>query len=228
MMTMQKLWSNVFVFLKTVGTRLFEGKKNPFLMLFHPVETMEDLKQKKNGSVVYATLLLIAFTVMSIIQQVATGFLYSSMRPEDFNIISVLCSSGVLVLLFVVGNWALCTLLNGEGRIIDIYIMTCYNLTPLIIGSFASTFFSGFLLESEYVFVNIFALCMQLWFICLMIYGVMTIHNYSFWATFINLIASLVAMAVIFFLVFLFVVLMQQLYVFFFTIFTECRIRYFN
>jgi len=40
------------------------------------------------------------------------------------------------------------------------------------------------------------------------------------------LIISLVAMAVIFFLIFLFVVLMQQLYVFFFTIYTECRIRF--
>jgi len=225
-MTMQKFWSNAYVFLKNMRTRLFEGKKNPFLMLFHPAETMEDLKQKKNGSVVYATLLLLAYTISAIIQKVGTGFLYSTDRTEDFNIISVLCSSGVLVLLFVVANWALCTLLNGEGRMVDIYVMTCYNLTPLIIGSLVSTFFSGFLLADEYVFVNIFAVCMNLWFVCLMVYGVMTIHNYSFWGTFLNLIISLVAMAVIFFLIFLFVVLMQQLYVFFFTIYTECRIRF--
>ena len=225
MMTMQKLWSNIYLFFKSLFTRLFEGKKNPFLMLVHPVETMEDLKQKKNGSVVYATLLLIAFTVVSIIQSVATGFIYSTLRIKDFNVITVLCTSGVLVLLFVVANWALCTLLNGEGRLVDIYIFTCYNLTPLIISSLVSTFFSRFLLSDEYVFVNIFAVCMQLWFICLMIYGVMTIHNYSFWGTFLNLIMSLVAMAVIFFLIFLFVVLMQQLYVFILTVYTECRMR---
>ena len=201
MMTMQKLWSNIYLFFKSLFTRLFEGKKNPFLMLVHPVETMEDLKQKKNGSVVYATLLLIAFTVVSIIQSVATGFIYSTLRIKDFNVITVLCTSGVLVLLCVVANWALCTLLNGEGRLVDIYIFTCYNLTPLIISSLVSTFFSRFLLSDEYVFVNIFAVCMQLWFICLMIYGVMTIHNYSFWGTFLNLIMSLVAMAVIFFLI---------------------------
>lgn len=224
-MTMQKLWSNIYLFFKSLFTRLFEGKKNPFLMLVHPVETMEDLKQKKNGSVVYATLLLIAFTVVSIIQSVATGFIYSTLRIKDFNVITVLCTSGVLVLLFVVANWALCTLLNGEGRLVDIYIFTCYNLTPLIISSLVSTFFSRFLLSDEYVFVNIFAVCMQLWFICLMIYGVMTIHNYSFWGTFLNLIMSLVAMAVIFFLIFLFVVLMQQLYVFILTVYTECRMR---
>ncbi len=226
MMTMQKLWSNLYVFFKALSTRLFAGKKNPFLMLAHPAETMEDLKQKKNGSVVYATLLLLAFSISAIIKAVGTGFMYSTARTQDFNIISVLCSSGVLVVLFVVANWALCTLLNGEGRMVDIYVMTCYNLTPLIVSNLVATFFSGFLLESEYVFVGIFATCMKLWFICLMIYGVMTIHNYSFWATFLNLIASLVAMAIIFFLVFLFVVLMQQLYVFFFTIYTECRIRY--
>lgn len=224
-MTMQKLWSNVYTFCRTTGTRLFAGKKNPFLMLNHPAETMEDLKQKKNGSVVYATLLLIAFAISAIIKAVGTGFLYSTLRTGSFNIISVLSSSAFLVILFTVGNWALCTLLNGEGRLVDIYIMTCYNLTPLIIGNIAATFFSGFLLEDEYVFVNIFVLCMQIWFVCLMIYGVMIIHNYSFWGTFLNLVMSLVAMAVIFFLIFLFVVLVQQLYVFFLTIFTELRMR---
>ena len=169
-------------------------------MLNHPAETMEDLKQKKNGSVVYATLLLIAFAISAIIKAVGTGFLYSTLRTGSFNIISVLSSSAFLVILFTVGNWALCTLLNGEGRLVDIYIMTCYNLTPLIIGNIAATFFSVFLLEDEYVFVNIFVLCMQIWFVCLMIYGVMIIHNYSFWGTFLNLVMSLVAMAVIFFL----------------------------
>ncbi len=226
MMTMQNLWSNLYTFWKKLSNRLFVGKKNPFLMLAHPAETMEDLKQKKNGSVVYATLLLLAYSVAAVIKAVATGFLYSSARTEDFNIISVLSSSSVLVVLFVVANWALCTLLNGEGRMVDIYVMTCYNLTPLIIGDLVSTFFSGFLLPDEYVFVNIFATCMSLWFVVLMIYGVMTIHNYSLWGTLLNLIISLVAMAVIFFLIFLFVVLVQQLYVFIFTIFTECRIRF--
>lgn len=224
-MTMQKLWNNIFIFLKAFYDKFIAGKKNPFLMIFHPVETMEDLKYKKNGSAFYATLLLIAFSVSAIIQEVATGFIYSTLRIKDFNVLIVLCTSGFLVLLFVVGNWALCTLLNGEGRMVDIYIMTCYNLIPLIAYNLVSTIFSRFLITSEFTFVSIVGVCCDIWFVVLMFYGVMTIHNYKFWGTLLNLLASLVAMAVIFFLIFLFVVLMQQLYVFILTVYTECRMR---
>lgn len=224
-MTIQKLWSNIYIFLKSLYERLFVGKKNPLLMMSHPVETMEDLKYKKNGSVVYATLLLILFSVSAIIKEVATGFIYSTLRIKDFNILIVLCTSGILVLLFVVGNWALCTLLDGEGKMSEIYIMTCYNLSPLILFNIISTIFSRFLISSEYTFVTIAGVCVQIWFVVLMLYGIMTIHNYKFWGAFLNAILSLIAMAVIFFLIFLFVVLMQQLYVFAMTIYTECRMR---
>ncbi len=221
----QKLWSNLYVFFQMIKERFFVGKKNPFLMVTHPVETMEGLKYKKNGSVVYATLLLLVFTVSAIIQEVGTGFIYTTLRIKDFNILTVLCTSGLMVLLFVVANWALCTLLNGEGRLVDIYIMTCYNLTPLIAYNLVSTFLSRFLVSSEFTFVTIAGACCTMWFVVLMFYGAMTIHNYKFWSTLLNLIASLVAMAIIFFLIFLFVVLVQQLYVFVLTIYTECRMR---
>lgn len=216
-----KFWNKV----KALWKRMVDGKKNPFLMLTHPSETLEDLKYKKNGSTFYATLLLIAYSISAIISAVATGFMYSTDRIQDFNVISVLASSGFLVVLFVVANWALCTLFNGEGRLKDIYIMTCYNLTPLIIFNIFGTAMSQILVPDEYVFVGIIGTCCSLWFICLMVYGAMVIHNYTFWGTFINLVMSLVAMAVIFFLVFLFVVLMQQLYVFIMTLYTEIRMR---
>ncbi len=224
-MTMQNLWSNIILFFQKINKRFFEGRKNPFLMLFHPVETMEDLKYKKNGSTIYATLLLLALCVSAIIKAVATGFMYSTARIEDFNILVVIATSGFLVLLFVIGNWALCTLFSGEGRIKDVYIMTCYNLTPLIVYNIIGTIFSNALVPSEYVFVTIAGTCATIWFVCLMIYGAMVIHNYTFWGTVLNLVASLVAMAVIFFLAFLFIVLMQQLYVFVLTLYTECRMR---
>ncbi len=227
-MTIQKWLSNIYVMLKALFRQLLVGKKNPFLLLTHPVETMEDLKIKKNGSTVYATLLLIAFSVSAIIKEVATGFIYSTLRLKDFNVLVVLCTSGVLVLLFVVANWALCTLLNGEGRLVDIYVVACYSLTPLILANIISAVFSRVLIENEFVFVSILAVCADMWFVGLLFYGIMVIHNYSFTSTLFNLIMSIVAMIVIFFLIFLFVVLMQQLYTFILTIITECRMRLFS
>ena len=225
-MTMKLKMSNVLSMLVALKRRLFDGKKNPFLMLNHPFETVDDIKQKRNGSRFYATLLLIAFTVSAIISDVGTSFMYSTLRIKDFNILITLATSGLMVLLFVVGNWAISTLFSAEGRMSDVYIMICYNLTPLIGYNLIYSFLSHFLLPDEFVFVELLGTVSWIWFIALMFIGVMTIHNYSFKGTLINLLMSLVAMAVIFFLIFLFVVLMQQLYVFLLTIYTECRMRW--
>ena len=40
----------------------FKGTINPFKLLTHPIETVEDLKEKKNGSVFSATIILAVFT----------------------------------------------------------------------------------------------------------------------------------------------------------------------
>ena len=222
---MQKVLNNIIAFFSALGVRLFEGKKNPFLMLIHPVETMEDLKFKKNGSSIYATLILIAYSVSAIIKEVSTGFMYSTLRIKDFNVLIVLCTSGVLVLLFVVANWALCTLLDGEGRVIDIYISTCYCLIPLVIIRFIEVVCSNLLTADEYVFVGMIDICFTLWFLALIIFALKTIHNYTLTKTILNAIATVIGMAIIFFIGFLFIVLCQQLYIFFATIITELIMR---
>ena len=227
-MNTQTMWSNFFTVIRNWFLKLFQGKKNPFLVLIHPIDTIDDIKYKKNGSFVYATLLLIAYSVSAIIKEVATGFIYSTLRIKDFNVLIVLCTSGLMILLFVLANWCLCTLLSGEGRVIDIYIMICYNLLPLIFYNIVSTVMSQILVEDEFTFVSIFGVCMEIWFVALMIYGAKTVHNFSFWGTVLNLILSLVAMAIIFFLLFLFVTLVQQIYIFVLTIYTECRMRAFS
>ncbi len=224
MMTMKL--NNVLSMLNALRKRLFEGKKNPFLMLTHPVDTIEDIKHKRNGSRFYATILLIAYCISSIIAEVGTSFMYSNLRIKDFNILITLATSGFLVLLFVVGNWAISTLFSAEGRMADVYVMICYNLTPLIGYNLLSSLLSHFMLPDEFVFVEILGTVATIWFVVLMFIGIMTVHNYTFKGALLNLIASLVAMAVIFFLIFLFVVLMQQLYVFILTIYTECRMRW--
>ncbi|MBQ7089845.1 MAG: YIP1 family protein [Clostridia bacterium] len=223
MMTMNL--NNVLSKLIAFKNRLVEGKKNPFLMLNHPFDTVDDIKQKRNGSRFYASLLLIAYCISAIISDVGTSFMYSTLRIKDFNILITLATSGMLVLLFVVGNWAISTLFSAEGRMSDVYVITCYNLTPLIAYNLVSAFLSNYLLPDEFVFVSILGTVCSIWFVALMFIGIMTIHNYSFKGTLINLLFSLVAMAVIFFLMFLFIVLMQQLYVFIMTVYTECRMR---
>lgn len=202
-----------------------KGTINPLNILTHPIDTIESLKEKKNGSVISASIILLLFTFSEILLTVTKGFIFNVSRIQDFNIVMVLARSLFMVLLFVVANWALCTLLDGEGRVIDIYISTCYCLLPLVIIRFFEALASNVLTDSEYVFVGMIALCFNLWFVCLLLFSLKTIHNYTLSKTIINAVATVIGMAIIFFILFLFIILVQQLYIFFATIYTEIVMR---
>ena len=203
----------------------FKGTINPFKILNHPIDTIEALKEKKNGSFFYATILLAIYTLTAIILDVSKGFIQNTARIQDFNVILVLARSLFLILLFVVANWALCTLLDGEGRMLDIYIATCYCLQPLIFSQILETLASNVLTEDEYVFVGMVKTVLTIWFVCLLLFSLKTIHNYTLTKTIFNAIATVIGMAIIFFIIFLFVILIQQLYIFFATIVTELIMR---
>ena len=203
----------------------FKGTINPLNIINHPIDTIEGLKEKKNGSIFSATIILALFTLSEILLDVLKGFIRNTSRIQDFNIIMVLARSLFMVLLFVVANWALCTLLDGEGRMIDIYISTCYCLIPLVFARVLETVASNILTADEYVFVNMIVFCLNLWFVCLLLFSLKTIHNYTLTKTIFNAVITLIGMAIIFFILFLFIVLIQQLYIFFATIGTELIMR---
>ena len=203
----------------------FKGTINPLRIINHPIETIENLKEKKNGSFYWATIILALFTFSEIVLAVTKGFIFNTSRIQDFNLFMVLARSLFMVLLFVIANWALCTLLDGEGRVIDIYIATCYCLIPLTVIRFAEAICSNLLTADEYVFVGMVEVCFNAWFIILLLFALKTIHNYTLTKTIGNALFTVVAMAIIFFIGFLFIVLVQQLYIFAATIVTELIMR---
>lgn len=203
----------------------FKGTINPLKIIFHPIETIENLKEKKNGSIFSATIILALFTIAEIILAVTKGFIFNTSRIQDFNVVMVLARSLFMVLLFVLANWALCTLLDGEGRLIDIYISTCYCLIPLVAIRFVEIVCSNLLTADEYVFVGMLSTAFSLWFVVLILFALKTIHNYTVTKTIFNALMTVVGMAIIFFIAFLFIVLIQQLYIFFATIVTEIIMR---
>ena len=202
-----------------------KGKKNPLLMLTHPIDTVEEMKEKRTGSVFWATVILILYTVAELIVSVGKGFLFNTAKLEDFNIFYVFLRSFLLILLFVVGNWSLCTLLDGEGRMVDIYVYTCYCITPLIAYKILEAVVSHVVTADEYVFVNMIYSAVLIWVGCMLVFAMKRLHNYTMKKVLWCMLLTIVAMAIIFFLVYLFFTLFQQLLTFVLTIYTEITMR---
>ena len=153
------------------------------------------------------------------------GFQYYSDYDKIFNIVPYIFQSFGIFLLYVVCNWAMCTLFDGEGSMKNIFIVTAYSLIPYIAGYLIGTVLSHFLIRDEYIFIQCFEIIGTAWTVVLFISAMKAVHQFSFGKTLALILLTLVAMVLVIFLLVLLLTLFQQVIIFLFTIYTELSYR---
>ena len=174
-----------------------------FHLVFHPFDGFWDLKHEQRGSVRAASTIL-GITVISVFyNSIGKGYLFN---PEDnYSTIFVSIISVVLpVLLWCVSNWCLTTLFDGEGSLKDIYIATCYSLAPLPLFMIVSTILTNVMTTTEGTMVNLIVTIGFIWALLLIFFGMLVTHDYSMGKNVITTLGTIVAMAVIMFVIILF------------------------
>jgi hypothetical protein len=194
-------------------------------VVFHPVEGFEDLRWKKQGSMKIALVIVFLLFVVMVADRQLTGFQFNTAYVKVFNVIPLLVQSVVYFFTWVIGNWALCTLFDGEGTLKKICIYSAYALVPYIFCSALSIFISNFIVQEERIWMTAIYYLGLIWSVVLMIQAMKAVHQYSFPKTIVSMIFTLVAMLLILFLAILLLSLFQQLYVFGYSIYTEISYR---
>lgn len=189
--------------------------------LIHPGLVFEELKEKKRGSVLVATVILALFYVTAVIQTIWGGFLFTNFDPGSFNSLWVFVQSAGLIALWVIANWLVTTLLGGKGTMKEIYIVSCYSLMPIIVQRVIYTVLTNILLDTEGSFLGILTTVALLYTGLILVIGMMRIHEFSMTRFIGTTLLTLFAMAAIVFLIILVGLLLQQLGGFVSTVFME-------
>ena len=192
----------------------------PFHLCFHPFDGFWDLKHEKRGSVRAASTILGITIIALFYNSIGKGYLFN---PEDnYSTIFVsIISVGVPVVLWSVANWCLTTLFDGEGSFKDIYIATCYSLSPLPIFVIVSTILTNVLDVTGASMVTLLITFGFIWTIMLLFFGTLVTHDYSLGKNLITILGTIVAMAVIMFIIILFSSLVIKMVTFVITIAKE-------
>lgn len=194
-------------------------------VVFHPVEGFEDLRWKKKGSLKYAFIIVGLLFVAMVVSARLRGFQYTKGNQEIFDVVPLIVQSVVYFATWVIGNWSICTLLDGEGTMKRVCINSAYALVPYIVGTYIGVFLSNFMTLDESVWINTVEYIGLGWSVVLMIQGMKAVHQYSFSKTLLSIVLTLVAMLIILFLAVLLISLFQQVYAFFYQIYTEITYR---
>ena len=191
----------------------------------HPAEGFEDMRWKKAGSLKIAFAIVLLLFLAQIADGRLYGFQFGISYDKTFNIIPYIVKSIVLFGAWVVGNWAVCTLLDGEGTMKNICIYSAYALIPYIAQIFINVLLSHILIQDEAVFMQAIRIIGVGWSVILLFSAIKSVHQHSFGKTVFAIILTIVAMLIMLFLLVLFMSLIQQVYIFISTIYTEISYR---
>lgn len=192
-----------------------------FSVMIHPSNVFTDIKEKGQGSVVLCGITLVIYYVVTVLQTIAGGFLFSVYDAESFNSLWVLVRSVGLVVLWIAANWLTCTLLGGKGKFKEIIIVTCYSLWPIIIEKIIRLLLTNVLIPAEAGFLGILDILAIIYFVILMIIGLLKIHDFTMGRLIATTTVSIIGVAAIIFLGIMIIMLLQQFFAFVATFVTE-------
>lgn len=203
---------------------LTKGQYLKYIM-FHPIEGFEELRFNKAGSIKISIIILVVSFIASMADKQLTGFIFTSGNKQQYNVLYDLFSIFGITLIFIICNWSVCTLFDGEGRLKDILVVTAYALLPRTIFIFLNVILSHLLTRDESIFIDWLYGFGVIWSVFVLIVGLMVIHQYTFGKTILSIVATIIGMLFVLFIFILLFSLFNQLISFIQTIYKEIVFR---
>jgi len=191
----------------------------------HPLDGFWDLTHEKRGSIAAANVIVFAAVVIGILRITLTNFQFVEVNMEFFNAIIVLMRILLPVFLWTVANWSLTTLMDGKGRMIDIYMAIAYALTPYVIINAFLIILSQFITFNEGAVYWVLAGFAVLWSGILILAGMMMIHDYSLTKAVFSSLLTIVGIGIIVFVFVIFFSLVSDAVAYFVSLYKEILFR---
>lgn len=131
----------------------------------------------------------------------------------------------VPLFLFVLANWCLTTLFDGEGSFKDVFIACSYSLVPIPLLVIPATIYSNFCVSAETDIIGFIGTLAFIWLGILVFFGTMVTHDYSLGKNFVTILGTLIAMVFIMFIAVLFTTLIGKIVSLITNIVTEIQYR---
>ncbi len=197
---------------------------NPFHTVRHPFDASYDIRFKGQGSAAISVIILAVLFLTTIFQRQNTGYIFNYNKLSDLNVFMQFATAILPFLLFVIANWIVAMLLNGTGRMRDIWIYTAYCLVPFILGNIGAVLLSNILVMEE-PFANYAQVFGAGWSLVALFIGLMVMHEYNFVRNVFSCACTVFVMFILLFAIMLVGSLASDFYGFVATVVREILLR---
>lgn len=223
---MKNLFSRILQYFKGEGfLRYRKTLRYSLYVILHPFDGFWDLTHEKRGSIAAANTIVILTLLTNLWDMRFTNFMFNNTRWNEVNIFMVIAGVLLPLAIWVLANWCLTTLMDGKGRLKEIYMATAYAFTPYILIGLPMIVVSNLVTVDEGVFYTYFNAFALIWCVFLILCGMMMIHDYSLMKGLLSCLLSLVGMAIIMFILLLFFSLISDAIAYFVSMFKEINFR---
>jgi len=196
-----------------------------FHIMLHPADGFWDMKREKRGSMkVCITLIFLQFFTM-LIDEYNVGFIFDSSLGKTADMGFLFAVAVLPFFLFALANLSITTFLEGEGKFKDIFMLACYSLTPAIIIRVVNTVLTNVMSLEEQTYISVLSIISVVWVVLLLFVGIMEVHNYSASRAVASALLTIVAMAIIIFLLLLFLDMVSRIFGFGYSVSQELMMR---
>lgn len=210
---------------KETYQRYLKSLRFALYCITHPLDGFWDLTHEKRGTYAAANTILFLTLVVRVMKLRYTSFIFLNVYWEGINIFLYLASIVFPLAMFVVGNWGLTTLFDGKGRLGQVYMASCYAMTPYPLIQFPLMAFSNFVTVDEREFYSALSAISLVWAALLFIAAMGQIHEFSAGKNLLFMVASLFSMLVIVFILLLFFSMISQGIAYFISLWKEIMFR---
>jgi hypothetical protein len=191
----------------------------------HPLDGFWDLTHEKRGSIGAANIIIGLAVIIEVLRLTLTNFQFVTINMEYFNSIIVALRILLPVGLWTVANWSLTTLMDGKGRMFEIYMSICYALTPYVIINAIMILLSQFITFEEGAIYWVLAGFAAVWTGILILAAMMMVHDYSLVKTILSSLLTIVGMGVMVFIFVIFFSLISDAVSYFISLYKELLFR---
>ncbi|MDR0320378.1 MAG: YIP1 family protein [Treponema sp.] len=191
----------------------------------HPLDGFWDLTHEKRGSIAAANVIITLAVIVEVLRMTLTNFQFVTINMEYFNSVIVALRILLPVGLWTVANWSLTTLMDGKGRMFEIYMAVCYALTPYVIINAIMILLSQFITFDEGSIYWVLAGFAALWTGLLILSAMMMVHDYSLIKTILSSLLTIVGMGIMVFIFVIFFSLISDAFSYFISLYKEILFR---
>ena len=194
-------------------------------VLGRPSSELYEMKYYKLWPIWPTVIILLCWFAAEVLSAYSTDFKFNYRNLTEINILYTLGATIVLYLMFVVVNWAVTTLMDGKGKLREIFCATSYALIPYAAAKVFCVCLSHFVIMEEGAFLTVIEAFALLYSVFIFMAAMMTIHDYTLMKATFSVALSAAGIVFVLFLLVLFFGLLQQVTLFAQTIYMELQLR---